>query len=218
MKLTPIRVRGKRGQPKLVKKTKGQGGQGKHDAGVEVHRQPERKRAKKHHGEGDDTRARRTRLHQLPQEILERIFIASHNLFLPLVNRELHHMLSSNSIKYRLVGAAFGPTWDAYYGCDNFEVMSYDGWQSDAERIEGVPEFQVSLTPSNTVFSFLFPFDFGGLLCLPEKPSEPIMISDTYDSPRSWPAPGPSSQCSSHPLTSGYDSIPKGGPTSPSPN
>lgn len=141
MKLTPIRVRGKRGHSKPTKKPKWQG---KDDA--KAHRQPERKRAKKHHGEGgdDDTRLKRARLHQLPHEILERIFIASQNLLLPLVSRELHHMLSGDSIKYRLVGAAFGPTWDAYYGCDNFEIVSYDGWQSDAERIAGDPTFQVS--------------------------------------------------------------------------
>ncbi|ROW10569.1 hypothetical protein VMCG_01913 [Cytospora schulzeri] len=141
MKLTPIRVRGKRGQPKPVKKSKIQG---KDD--TEVYGQPEKKkRVKKYHGDDDDTRVKRARLHQLPHEILERIFIASQNLCLPLVSRELYHMLSSDSIKYRLVGAAFGPTWDAYYGCDNFEVVSYDGWQSDAERIEGDPTFQSSV-------------------------------------------------------------------------
>ncbi|ROV95297.1 hypothetical protein VSDG_06027 [Cytospora chrysosperma] len=141
MKLTPIRVRGKRGQPKPTKK---HARQSKVDGEEETNGQPERKRVKKqHHGEGgDDTRVKRARLHQLPHEILERIFIASQNLFLPLVSRELHHMLSGDSIKYRLVGAAFGPTWDAYYGCDNFEVVSYDGWQSDTERIAGDPTFQ----------------------------------------------------------------------------
>lgn len=139
MKLTPIRVRGKRGQPKPLKRSRG-----KEKDDAEIYRQPEKKRAKKHHEEGDDTRVRRVRLHQLPHEILERIFISSQNLLLPLVSRELYHMLSSDSIKYRLVGAAFGPTWDAYYGCDNFELASYDGWQSDADRIAGDPTFQVS--------------------------------------------------------------------------
>ncbi|ROW16529.1 hypothetical protein VPNG_02836 [Cytospora leucostoma] len=144
MKLTPIRVRGKRGQPKPVKRTRVQ----ESEDGAEPNggQQPERKRARKHHGRSDDdTRVRRARLQQLPHEILERIFIASHNLCLPLASRELYHMLSSDSIKYRLVGAAFGPTWDAYYGCDNFEVMSYDGWQSDAERVEGDPTFQSAI-------------------------------------------------------------------------
>lgn len=151
MKLTPIRVRGKRGQPKQLKRSNGQG-----KDNAEIDGQPEKKRAKKqHHGDGDDTRVKRARLHQLPHEILERIFIASQNLLLPLVSRELYHMLSSDSIKYRLVGAAFGPTWDAYYGCDNFEVVSYDGWQSDAERIEGVPTFQVFLFLILFLFCFL---------------------------------------------------------------
>lgn len=85
------------------------------------------------------------RLSQLPQEILERVFIASQNLSLPLVNHELHNRLSTDSIKYQLVGAAFGPTWDAWYGLDNAEVTSYYGWISDADRIEGNPHFQASL-------------------------------------------------------------------------
>lgn len=143
MKLTPIRVRGKRGQPKPLKRSRVQ----ESEDGAEPYggQQPERKRARKQYGRGDDddTRVRRARLQLLPHEILERIFIASRNLRLPLASRELYHMLSSDSIKYRLVGAAFGPTWDAYYGCDNFEIMSYDGWQSDAERVEGDPTFQV---------------------------------------------------------------------------
>lgn len=83
------------------------------------------------------------RLSQLPQEILERVFIASRNLSLPLVNRELHHRLSSDFIKYQLIGAAFGPTWDAWYGLDSNEVESYEGWISDVDRIEGDPSFQV---------------------------------------------------------------------------
>ena len=85
-----------------------------------------------------------SRLSQLPQEVLERIFIASQNLSLPLVSRDLHHRLSSDSIKYQMVGAAFGSTWGAHYGIDKFEVSSYDGWQWEAEVIEGEPDFQAS--------------------------------------------------------------------------
>lgn len=85
-----------------------------------------------------------SRLSQLPQEVLERVFISSQNLSLPLVSRDLRHRLSSDSIKYQMVGAAFGSTWDAQYGMDKFEVSSYDGWQWDFQRIDGNPEFQVS--------------------------------------------------------------------------
>lgn len=143
MKLTPIRVRGKRGQPKPEKKRKVKGLE---NADHEEPPIPNSKRARKHHGKDGKTRMRNTlpRLSQLPQEVLERVFIASQNLSLPLVSRDLHHRLSSDSIKYQIVGAAFGLTWDAHYGIDKFEVSSYDGWQWDMMRIEGNPEFQVS--------------------------------------------------------------------------
>lgn len=85
-----------------------------------------------------------SRLSQLPQEVLERVFIASQNLCLPLVSRDLHHRLSTDSIKYQMVGAAFGSTWDAHYGIDKFEVSSYDGWQWDVQKAVGDPDFQVS--------------------------------------------------------------------------
>lgn len=116
----------------------------------------ETKRAKTHHDGAaaaavaradGNSRAKRKRapprLSQLPQEILERVFIASMNLALPLVNRELCHRLSSDSVRYQLVGAAFGPTWDAWYGLQNAEVQSYDGWMADADRVAGDPTFQV---------------------------------------------------------------------------
>ncbi|KAK2600894.1 hypothetical protein N8I77_010395 [Diaporthe amygdali] len=144
MKLTPIRVRGKRGQAKREKKHKDEG---LGDAELEVLPVSSTKRARKHHRKDGDARMKKgyTRLSDLPQEVLERVFIASQNLSLPLVNRELHHRLSSDSIKYQMVGAAFGSTWDAHYGIDNFEVSSYDGWQWDAERTEGDPQFQSAI-------------------------------------------------------------------------
>lgn len=167
MKLTPVKVRGKRGQPKAAKhgkrpnnitamaKEEASNGQGQlasqakrakihhedaaaaaaavvADAGGSINSQPKRKKAL-------------PRLSQLPQEILERVFIASRNLALPLVNRELYHRLSSASVRYQLVGAAFGPTWDAWYGLENGQVQSYDGWISDADRIAGDPTFQSAI-------------------------------------------------------------------------
>lgn len=135
MKLTPIRVRGKRGQSKAANHGKRPNST---NPTAEEASNGEVKRAKTHH-EG------KKKLPQLPQEILERIFVASENLALPLVNRELYHRLSTDSVKYQLVGAAFGPTWDAWYGLDNDEVQSYYGWVSDAGRIAGDPTFQSAI-------------------------------------------------------------------------
>lgn len=143
MKLTPIKVRGKRGQPKPEKKREDKGYD---NADLEGLPASNSKRARKYREKDGEGRMRNglSRLSQLPQEVLERVFIASQNLSLPLVSRDLHHRLSSDSIKYQMVGAAFGQTWDAHYGIDKFEVSSYDGWQWDVKRIEGDPEFQVS--------------------------------------------------------------------------
>lgn len=105
--------------------------------------QPGTKRRKAHHSKGMLSKDV-SRLLKLPQEVLERVFFASKNLALPLANRELRRRLSTDSIKYQLVGAAFGPTWDAFYGVDLFYVSSYRGWDSDGARIEGDPAFQVS--------------------------------------------------------------------------
>lgn len=162
MKLTPVKVRGKRSQPKLAKKSKRTSSTEKEAprGDDDDHSAPQAKRARIHLDNTNNdaaaaaaaaaaimSRMRRKktlpRLSQLPQEILERVFIASRNLALPLVNRELHHRLSSDSVRYQLVGAAFGPTWGAWYGLDNGEVQSYDEWMSDADRIAGDPAFQV---------------------------------------------------------------------------
>lgn len=150
MKLTPLKVRGKRGQSKAGKKASSASARRKDRDAADMHVPPETRRTKRSRGDnGDDNtgnmlKKHLPRLSQLPQEILERVFIASRNLSLPLVNRELYRLLSNPSIKYQLVGSAFGPTWNAWYGLDNMEVSSYDGWISDAERIEGDPDFQAS--------------------------------------------------------------------------
>lgn len=141
MKLTPIRVRGKKGKPKPEKKRKDNGLDN-----TDLEGPPSSKRARKHRGKDGEARMKNglSRLSLLPQEVLERVFVYSQNLSLPLVSRDLHHRLSSDSIKYQMVGAAFGSAWDAYYGVDKFETSSYDGWQWDVKRIEGDSDFQVS--------------------------------------------------------------------------
>lgn len=155
MKLTPLKVRGKRGQSKTAKKASSASAQGKSrtqgNEAADMTVVSETKRPKSRHGKDSDDaggmlKKHLPRLSQLPQEMLERVFIASKNLSLPLVNRDLYRRLSNNSIKKQLVGAAFGPTWDAWYGLDGIEVSSYDGWISDAERVAGDSDFQASLT------------------------------------------------------------------------
>ncbi|KAJ4386713.1 hypothetical protein N0V93_009611 [Gnomoniopsis smithogilvyi] len=153
MKLTPIKVRGKRGQPKLSKGYLDNGTcKGKEIEAPGWYGQPEAKRAKKHHARFNDgiggtlmMSKAIPRLLQLPQEVLERVFIASKNLALPLVNHELCRRLSTDSIKYQLVGAAFGPTWHAWYGLDNAQVHSYHGWNSDTDRSAGDAAFQSTI-------------------------------------------------------------------------
>ncbi|POS77709.1 hypothetical protein DHEL01_v203894 [Diaporthe helianthi] len=144
MKLTPIRVRGKRGQPKPDKTREKKKFE---NTGLEGEGPPAPKRARKHHAKDGEPRLKNglSRLSQLPQEVLERVFVASQNLSLPLVSRDLRHRLSSDSIKYQMVGAAFGSTWDGYYGLDKFETSSYDGWQWDMKRTEGDADFQSAI-------------------------------------------------------------------------
>lgn len=145
MKLTPIKTRGKRGQAKDVNK-----GSSEAKRATATRGPPKTKRAKTHHDKADHIGTGRLvkgtpHLCQMPQEILESIFIESKNLSLPLVHTSLRSSLGNDSIKYRLVGAAFGPTWDAWFGLNAMDVCSYDGWLSDAERIPGDPAFQASL-------------------------------------------------------------------------
>lgn len=182
MKLTPIRVRGKRGQPKPAKKKRKDNGVD--DANLEGPPVSSSKRARKHHEKDGEASMRKglSRLSQLPQEVLERVFIASQNLSLPLVSRDLHHRLSSDSIKYQMVGAAFGPTWDAHYGIDKFEVSSYDGWQWDMQRTEGDPDFQVS-------------WALVELQACRLRRGPRARVANSHASPQYSPVPGRKSRC-----------------------
>lgn len=204
MKLTPIRVRGKRGQPKPEKKKSNANGLDETDL-QGLQGPPAPKRASKHRAKLGEPRLKKglSRLSQLPQEVLERVFVASQNLSLPLVSRDLHHRLSSDSIKYQMVGAAFGPTWDGYYGLDKFETSSYDGWQWDISRIEGDHDFQVSRALLGC-----------SICCLRRVPR--THITDFYPSLPFSPAPGPEPRCFCHLLTSGSGNTPLGGLISPS--
>lgn len=153
MKLTPIRVRGKRGERRISTDTSIKGTwTGAVVEAPDMDGKPVTKRSKKHSTKSIDGTVGTLmmskavpRILQLPQEVLERVFIASKNLALPLVNRELFRRLSTDSIKYQLVGTAFGPTWHAWYGLDNARVFSYHGWNTDIGRIAGDAAFQVGL-------------------------------------------------------------------------
>lgn len=210
MKLTPIRVRGKRGQAKAEEKSKrhrltSTGGDDGDNGGKDEH---DKMDAAAETSVTASSRPRRSkpppRLSQLPQEILERIFIASTNLALPLANRELYHRLTSTSVRYQLIAAAFGPTWDAWYGVDAAEVQSYDGWMVDAHRIAGNPAFQVR-HPSTVCFH------------RPNTAGLTMITITTAASPPSSPARGPSAACSWRPSMSGSASTPMAGRTLPFP-
>lgn len=145
MKLTPIRVRGKRGQPKRPvhnSSTKRKAAEDLELPSLPSDRTNKRRRSK-NCGGGQLVKGV-SRLLQLPQEILERVYIASENLELSQVNRELYQRLSSDSMHKQDVIEAFSPTWDASFGVDNDEKHPDGGWVPDPKNTVGNPEKQVS--------------------------------------------------------------------------
>ncbi|KAK3393095.1 hypothetical protein B0H63DRAFT_9933 [Podospora didyma] len=143
MKLTPIKLRG-RGRkkswappnPKRFKRAAREDEEGQDSAiqrdGDGQQRQRKRIKAKKPG----------PRIEQLPAEILERIFIASENLNFPRSSLRIGFMLSARSLLSELLVAAFTPTWDLWFGCPKQLVHSYAGWEQDAARFGGNPNFQ----------------------------------------------------------------------------
>lgn len=138
MRFTPIKVRGKRGQPKVANHGKRPNTNAEEASNGDDQLATQVKRTKTHHKD-------KSELDKIPQELLDRIWAASENLALPFVNRELRNRLSNDSSRKIMVGAAFGPTWDAWYGLGNDEVQSYFGWVSDAGRIAGDPALQSAI-------------------------------------------------------------------------
>jgi hypothetical protein len=134
MDLTPIRVRGKR---------RAQG---------ELPLAPSLKRPKDL-GQKKQVRVRRPKASNIeksmPLEVLERIFWFSENINLPRASPRLGTLLSGPSTLRETFLSAFGPTWEVWFGCiygqdkDYFVVHSYVGWQDDADRFGGNPNFQV---------------------------------------------------------------------------
>ncbi|KAK0729796.1 hypothetical protein B0H67DRAFT_474933 [Lasiosphaeris hirsuta] len=91
---------------------------------------------------GQRTRKGPASIEQLPPEIIERIFLASENLAFPRSSLLIGRMLSARTFLLGLAVAAFGPTWDVWFGCTRAQVASYAGWGRDMCRFGGSRVFQ----------------------------------------------------------------------------
>lgn len=133
MKLTPIKVKGKSGQktawtaPKLQHSPKRERSDGE---GAPRRRRPKTKRPA-------------ALIEQLPTEILERITTMSRNLNFPRSSLRIGYILSDKSFLTELLVAAFGPTWDLWFGCLVGSIHSYCNFLDDYQRVGGDPAFQV---------------------------------------------------------------------------
>jgi hypothetical protein len=135
MELTPIRIPGKRrrkGEPAVAltlrKKTSNKTG----------------KKRKRNNFKPRDSYLEK----QLPLEIMERIFWMSENVNFLRSGMRIGQLLSGEPTRRETFLQAFGPTWDVWFGCakGSTAVSSYHGWQEDASRFGGNPEFQVFLS------------------------------------------------------------------------
>ncbi|KAI2639405.1 hypothetical protein GGS21DRAFT_429275 [Xylaria nigripes] len=138
MELTPMKVRGKRraqGEQILVKL--------------------EPKRRNKGLSRNQQSRPRRPKASNieksLPLEVLEHILWLSENVNFPRASPRLGRLLSAPSTLRETFLAAFGPTWDVWFGCVNgrdteFPVVhSYAEWGDDTIRFGGNPAFQTDI-------------------------------------------------------------------------
>ncbi|GAP93006.1 putative actin cortical patch protein [Rosellinia necatrix] len=138
MELTPIKARGKR-RPK----------------GQQLPVAPSPKRPKRRPGHGERAGTRRPKASHIemsmPLEVLERIFWLSENVNFPRAGPRLGRLLSGPSTLRETFLAAFGPTWDVWFGCVDDRgtayptVQSYVGWDRDRDRFGGNPNFQADL-------------------------------------------------------------------------
>lgn len=142
MKLTPIKVKGKKGQGKA------RAAAGPQHTGI---LKPQRGRDATGGNDSDDGRRRRrlrprnlvAPIEQLPSEILERIVFMSMNLNLLRSSHRIGRRFSSRSFFTELLECALSPTWDQWFGCPQREMQSYHGHLRDYERFAGNPNFQV---------------------------------------------------------------------------
>ncbi|KAH8662204.1 hypothetical protein BX600DRAFT_551016 [Xylariales sp. PMI_506] len=85
---------------------------------------------------------------QLPLEIIERIFWMSENVGFLRAGARIGYLLSGEPTRRETFLRAFGPTWDTWLGCvedPERPIVSYVGWENDANRFGGNPEFQSAL-------------------------------------------------------------------------
>lgn len=152
MKLTPIKIRGRRGRkqpwqppnPERFKRPHPDGDDEEFNgetgivpSQVDQHGVRRRRRVK--------TRKPAAPIEQLPPEILERIFSMSENLNFPRSSLRIGYILSARTFLLQLIVDAFAPTWDMWFGCPKKDIQTYRGYEKDDERMPGNPEFQVSM-------------------------------------------------------------------------
>ncbi|KAK4660527.1 hypothetical protein QC762_119770 [Podospora pseudocomata] len=80
----------------------------------------------------------KSRLESLPPEMLWPIAVRSQNLHLLRVSKFLRGLLSDRSFELEMAVAAFGPTWDMYFG----RPRSTIGSPPEPEQFPGDPKFQ----------------------------------------------------------------------------
>jgi hypothetical protein len=135
MKLTPIRVPGKRrpkGEPPLV---------------FDVAPRKKRLRRATSKAKVVTLKPKVSYLERdFPLEIVERIFWMSENVNFARSGLRLGYLLSGISTRRETFLRAFAPTWDVWFGCvkgPDATTQSYHDWQADSSRFGGNPEFQV---------------------------------------------------------------------------
>ncbi|KAK1846655.1 actin cortical patch protein [Colletotrichum chrysophilum] len=144
MKLTPIRVRGKRKA-----------------ASSPSTPQPAQKRRSRLPARRDTKRA--TPVEHMPLEILERILLFSENLNLLRCNNRIGALLSGRGTLINVIISAFHSTWDCWFGVDRHtiktvlkrgatdESRSFRRYEKFPELFPGDPEFQSSVLASSWI-------------------------------------------------------------------
>lgn len=140
--LTPLKVKGKGPRKKAwappdpgrFKRIKRKQQQEDHDDDInDVSRNKATKRRRKKHI---------PHIEQLPNEILEQIFLLSENLNFPRSSLRIGFALSHPSLLLELTVGAFTPTWELWLGCRKQDIKSYWGHLDDYDRFGGNPDFQ----------------------------------------------------------------------------
>ncbi|KAL2127998.1 hypothetical protein VTI74DRAFT_9858 [Chaetomium olivicolor] len=144
MNLTPIKVRGKRGQNKTKTKT------GKPPNPQQPSRRKRERNEDTTDNDNEDGRRRKrfkakkpaAPIEELPTELLERIIFMSRNLNILRSSLRIGYRFSSRTFLTELVEAAFAPTWDMRFGDYREEIILHHGDGVPPERAPGDPGFQ----------------------------------------------------------------------------